>query len=65
LKFSLQTQKCADFLLFNSVIELIKAGEHLNYEGVKKIISIKGAINKGLPRELLITFPNICIVGRP
>ncbi len=64
-KFPLQTQKGADFILFNKVIQLIKASEHLNSEGVKKILSIKGAINKGLSDELLIAFPDIYIVGRP
>nr|YP_010835439.1 hypothetical protein QLP32_mgp06 [Perenniporia fraxinea]WFS78672.1 hypothetical protein [Perenniporia fraxinea] len=63
--FPLQTQKGADFLFFNKVIQIIKVRGHLNYEGVKNIVSIKGAINKGLSEELLIAFPNINIVARP
>ena len=64
-KFPLQTQKGADFLLFNKIIQLIKTSEHLNNEGVKKILSIKGAINKGLSKELMNFCPNINIIGRP
>lgn len=65
IKFPLQTQKGADFLLFNKIIQLIKTSKHLNYEGVKNILSIKGAINKGLSKELFNLFPNINIIGRP
>lgn len=66
-KFPLQTQKGADFLLFNKVNQLIKANEHLlkDDEGVKNIVSIKGAMNLGLSEELVVAFPNISIVGRP
>jgi hypothetical protein len=53
------------FLLFNKIIQLIKTSEHLNYEGVKNILSIKGAINKGLSKELFNLFPKINIIGRP
>ena len=53
------------FLLFNKIIKLIKTSEHLNYEGVKNILSIKGAINKGLSKELFNLFPKINIIGRP
>lgn len=61
----LLTQKSADFMLFKDVIELMKGKEHLQIEGLNKIVSIKGSINKGLTKDLKNAFPNITIVPRP
>lgn len=64
-QYPLQTQKAADFSLFERVALLMDKNQHLNIEGLTAIVSIKGAVNKGLSKELLYHFSNIIIVGRP
>jgi len=64
-KYPLITQKKADFILFQKVVELKNCKEHLTQEGLKKIVSIKGKINLGLSSELKAAFPNITLVERP
>jgi len=39
--------------------------EHLNLEGIIKIISIRASMNTGLSSELKVAFPNIIPVSRP
>ena len=51
--------------MFKLVIELIKKKEHLNIQGLHKIVGIKAFINKGLSKELIAHFPNMIPVGRP
>lgn len=48
LKYPLLTQKRADFLLFKSIVELMITKDHLTLEGLKKILSLKAVMNKGL-----------------
>ena len=64
-KYPLLTKKQADFLLFKQVISLLEDGEHLNTEGLKKILSLKASINLGLPDQLDRAFPDIVPVIRP
>jgi LAGLIDADG endonuclease len=45
LKYRLLTQKAADFLLFNQVVELVNNKAHLTIEGLNKIINIKASSN--------------------
>jgi len=52
------TQKSSDFLLFKEVYNLIVQKEHLTKEGIKKIVSIKSVLNKGLPDQLKAVFPD-------
>ena len=59
------TKKHADFLLFKEVINLVKQKEHLNMEGLRKILAIKASINLGLPDQLNEAFPGIVPVLRP
>jgi hypothetical protein len=59
------TKKLADFLLFKEVINLMKKGEHLNMEGLKKILALKASINLGLSDQLNEAFPDIVPVLRP
>jgi len=40
-------------------------GEHLNKEGLIKIVSLKAYLNKGLSENLKINFPNIIGVEKP
>ena len=64
-KYSLITQKLADYLLFRDVVNMMINKEHLTKKGLNKIISIKAAINHGLSPELQLYFPDIFPVFRP
>jgi hypothetical protein len=44
---------------------LINKREHLDKEGLIKIVNLKTSLNKGLSDELRINFPNIIKVERP
>lgn len=63
--YPMLTQKQADFELFCMIIDLIEKKEHLNVNGLSKILSIKAAMNKGLSDSLKIAFPNIIPMSRP
>jgi hypothetical protein len=43
--YKLLTQKFADFELFKQIVEIMFRKEHLTEEGLRKIISIRAAIN--------------------
>jgi hypothetical protein len=58
-KYPLITQKWADYLLFKEAYELILNKRHLTIDGLKKLVSLKALINKGLPDQLKEAFPNI------
>lgn len=64
-KYPLLTKKQADYLLFKQVISLMEQGEHLNTEGLNKILSLKASINLGLSDQLDKAFPGIVPVMRP
>lgn len=64
-KYPLITQKLGDYLLFRQVVELMNNKEHLTYEGLNKIVSIKASINKGISDELKVAFPQCIPVMRP
>jgi len=64
-KHPLLTQKGADFLLFKMVIGLINEGAHLTTEGLTKIVSYQGAMNKGISQNFKISFPDVIIAERP
>lgn len=63
--YPLITQKWSDYQLFKQVIYLMKGREHLTMEGLQKILSIKAALNKGLPYNLKTAFPDIVKAIRP
>jgi hypothetical protein len=48
-----------DFLLFKSAVELMNKKEHLSMEGLRKIVSIRGAMYRGLTEVLINSFPGI------
>lgn len=52
-------KKCNDLVLFKQVVHLVYNKEHLTFEGLRKFISLKASINKGLSSELKIAFPGI------
>ena len=64
-KYSLITQKQADYLLFKKVIELMEKKEHLTIVGIKNIINIRASMNLGLTSVLRESFPNFESAIRP
>lgn len=46
-KYPLITKQKADFILFKKIIDLINNKEHLNLEGLHKILALKGSLNLG------------------
>lgn len=64
-KFPLLTQKFADYTLFKDGVNLIKNKEHLNKEGLKKILGIRATLNLGLSEELKLSFPDVQPFSRP
>ena len=65
LKYSLLTQKAADFYLFKQVTELMQNKAHLTTKGLQEIINIKASMNLGLSDELKSHFINTVPVQRP
>jgi len=65
LNYSLLTQKQINFELFCRALNLINKKEHLNIEGIKKIVRIRASMNQGLTKDLKEYFPNIIPVKRP
>ena len=55
-KYSLHTQKKADYILFNKAYSLILNKEHLTVEGLQKIVAIKASLNLGLSDILKTAF---------
>ena len=64
-KYPLNTEKWSDFQLFKQAMSIVKSKEHLTLEGLKKIISIKAALNNGLSDNLSRAFPDIVPAQRP
>ena len=63
--YPLISQKRADYELFRKAYELVSIKEHLNKEGITKIVSIKASLNLGLSNELEKAFPGVIPVERP
>lgn len=64
-KYSLITQKQADFVLFKEIVELIVQKQHLTKEGLIKIVELRASLNKGISLELANAFHSIKPVVRP
>jgi len=64
-KYPLLTQKRADFELFKQIVLMMDNKEHLTMQGLKKIISIRASLNKGLTPLLTSSFPDIIPCERP
>ena len=58
-KYPLISQKYGDFIIFKNIVELINKSEHLNKDGILKIVNLKASLNKGLSSILRIHFPNL------
>jgi len=63
-KYPLLTQKWADFNLFKQVVLMLINKRHLSEDGLKEIVAIKAAMNKGLPDSLKAAFPDLIPVSR-
>ena len=57
--FPLITKKIGDYILFKQIYELMLNKEHLNIQGIEKIIAIRACLNLGLSNELKTVFPNV------
>jgi LAGLIDADG endonuclease/NADH-ubiquinone/plastoquinone oxidoreductase, chain 3 len=64
-KYPLQSAKSIDFQLWVDCIELMVKKNHLKEDGLKQIISIRGAINRGLSDKLKEAFPYVTSMERP
>lgn len=64
-KYSLVTQKKADYILFKEIVLLMKEKEHLTQDGLNKIVAMKSSMNKELSESLKTAFPDIVPVIRP
>lgn len=65
IKYPLLTQKQIDFELFCLAMDVINKKEHLDIKGIKKIISIRASMNKGLTDNLIKFFPDIIKIDKP
>jgi hypothetical protein len=63
-RYLLITQKQCDYIIFKNIIYLMNKGEHLNKDGLIKIVNLKASLNKGLSDKLKIDFPNAIKVER-
>lgn len=63
-KYFLLTQKRADFEIFTKVVSIIKAKEHLTFEGLQEIVNLKASLNLGLSDKLKEAFPDTIPVFR-
>ena len=64
-KFPLLTEKQADFELFKEIVTIMYNKQHLNTEGLNKIMMLKSSLNKGLTPFLLENFSNLNTIERP
>lgn len=62
--YPLITQKHSDYILFKEAAKLYQDNEHLNKEGLNKILNFKASLNKGIPESILPYFPFIQEVPR-
>lgn len=65
IKYPLLTQKKVDFLLFNTILELMRIKKHLTSEGLIEIINTKASMNKGLTPLFRNNFTSIVPVIKP
>lgn len=63
--YPLISNKWSDYQLFKQVFELMQQNEHLNSEGLNKIVSIKAVSNRGWSDKLRALFPKIVPALRP
>ena len=64
-QYPLQSSKKINFQLWSECVDILANKEHLSELGLKKIISIKSAINKGLTEHLKLKFKDVKPIIRP
>lgn len=64
-KYSLITQKKADYILFKKSIDLLNSKAHFELEGIRKVLSFKASMSNGLSEWLKSYFPDIIPATRP
>ena len=64
-RYTLITQKRADYELFKQAFYIIKDKTHLTPEGLTNIVAIKATMNLGLSDKLKAIFPEIISMERP
>lgn len=64
-KYSLISQKKADYLLFKKVALIMLKKEHLTDEGLLEIVKLRASLNLGLTEALKLAFPDIGVINRP
>lgn len=64
-KYPLITKKLGDYILFKQSVEMIASKQHLTWEGLLKLVSIKATLNTGLSEKFKETFPNVIPVLKP
>jgi hypothetical protein len=57
-KYPLLTQKGADFLFFEQIVELMNKGAHLTINGLQQVINIRASMNTGLSEIIKSEFGN-------
>gem|GEM_PF-305012 len=57
-KYPLLTQKGADFLNFEQIVELMNKGAHLTINGLQQVINIRASMNTGLSEIIKSEFSN-------
>jgi len=57
-KYPLLTQKGADFLLFEQIVEHMNKGAHLTINGLQQVINIRASMNTGLSKIIKSEFSN-------
>jgi hypothetical protein len=55
--YPLLTQKGADFMLFEQIVELMSSGVHLTDDGLQQIVNIKSSMNLGVSNVIKSKFP--------
>ena len=58
-KYPLITEGYSDWKLFKKAFNLVQRSEHLTYEGLREIVAIKSAMNRGLSPKLKSAFPDV------
>lgn len=64
-KYALESGKSTDLELWTQCAEILANKEHLSELGLNKIISLKSAINLGLPEDLKLHFKGVKPTVRP
>ena len=64
-QYPLHGMKSLDYDLWVQCAELLQSKEHLQEEGLNKILSLKSMLNNGLSDKLKLAFPNVKTIDRP